>query len=181
MLWFSCVHCLQWVSNALPFHSCVCRSCTDATCEDSVCNVRDSHWWVWLPSSPADTSISMLVWCARPSTSLGNLAVLVTPDACLCSSGAHSHPTLPFTCAGSYTSHLEGAEPFADGPSHQTQEPRPPPNPPGVPQGPPPAHAPSLPQALPHLPDGGSGTCGGTVEVMGALPALSQTITGEFC
>ena len=22
----------------------VCRSYTDATCEDSVCNIRDSHW-----------------------------------------------------------------------------------------------------------------------------------------
>ena len=41
---------------------------------------------------------------------------------------AHPYPTLSFTYAGSYTSHLEGAESFADGWS--------PPNPPSVPQDP---------------------------------------------
>ena len=171
--------CSESVIHSSAFHSCVRRSYTEATREDTVCNIRDSHWWVWLPSSPADTSISMLVWCARPSTPPCILAVLVTPDTCLCSSGAHSHPTLPFTCAGSYTSHLEGAEPFADGPSHQTQGPRPPPKPPGVPQEPPPNWQ-YVPRVLPHLPDGGSGACSGPVKEMGVKLAPSQTVTGEF-
>ena len=116
----------------------------------------------------------MLVWCARPSTLLGILAVLVTPDTCLCSRVAHPHATLPLTCTGSYTSHLEGAESLADGPSHQTQGPRPPPKPPDVPRGPPPTRQ-YVPRVLPHIPDGGSGACSGPVKL-----APSQTVTGEF-
>ena len=71
------------VSTVLLCLSFLCRRSYCTTCgEDTVYSMqqRYSHWWVSLPSSPAGASISMLVWCARPSTPLGVLVTLVIPD-----------------------------------------------------------------------------------------------------